>query len=96
MHATNVLTANGGYYSIKAHHRASFSSNIVLEVGITTERDKMPFEHFLLVQHTTVLPGLFLSVLRLTGMWQEGKLGDEECCIRSQTGFKTTNWYRIT
>ena len=75
----------GAYYSIKAHHRVSFSSNILLDVGVTTERDKMTFEHFLLVQHTTVLPGLFLSVLRVIGMWQEGKLGGDGCCIRSQT-----------
>ena len=77
MHASNVLTANGTYYLIKAHHRASFLSNILLDVGITTERDKMLFEHFLLFQHITVLPGLFLSVLRLIGMWHEGELGGE-------------------
>lgn len=65
-----MLTANGTYYLIKAHHRASFQSNVLLAVTITSESDKILFEHFLLLQHITILPGLLLSVLRLMEMWQ--------------------------
>lgn len=45
---SNILPANGTQCLIKAHHRKSFLSNILLDVRITIESDKTLFEHFLL------------------------------------------------
>lgn len=90
MHANHVLTANGTYYLIKAHHGASLLSNILLDVGITTESDKMLFEHFLLFQHITVLLAFSHQSSGLLGRCMGDFLVVQSAALEARhPGFKT-------
>ena len=48
----------------------------------------MPFEHFLLVQRTTVLPGLFLSVLRLLEYGRRESLAMKNVALGAKLALK--------